>query len=136
MRIRPIARGDIDGLQQIAQETGVGFTSLPDNRDFLVGKIESATRAFEQQTPVDDRLYFFVLEDDERGELAGCCAIEAQVGREVLVVEGEHEGATATLADGTIAYGDVLVGADGYFAHGVPQLRRHCVEMPNAQDDA
>ncbi|MDW5377646.1 arginine N-succinyltransferase [Halomonas sp. HP20-15] len=83
MRIRPIARGDIDGLQQIAQETGVGFTSLPDNRDFLAGKIESAIRAFEQKTPVDDRLYFFVLEDDENGELAGCCAIEAQVGREV-----------------------------------------------------
>lgn len=32
---------------------------------------------------IDDRLYFFVLEDDVNGELAGCCAIEAQVGREV-----------------------------------------------------
>ncbi|WP_129139295.1 arginine N-succinyltransferase [Modicisalibacter coralii] len=83
MRIRPIARGDLDGLQQIARETGVGFTSLPDNRDFLAGKIASAERAFAQRTPVDDRLYFFVLEDEESGELAGCCAIEAQVGREV-----------------------------------------------------
>lgn len=83
MRIRPIAHGDLDGLQQLAQETGVGFTSLPDNRDFLAGKIESAARAFEERTAVDERLYFFVLEDETSGELAGCCAIEGQVGREV-----------------------------------------------------
>ncbi|MEC4766520.1 arginine N-succinyltransferase [Halomonas sp. CUBES01] len=83
MRIRPIARDDLDGLQALAQQAGVGFTSLPDNREFLAGKIEAAARAFEERTPVDDRLYFFVLEDDDSGELAGCCAIEGQVGREV-----------------------------------------------------
>ena len=83
MRIRPIARDDLDGLQALAQQAGVGFTSLPDNREFLAGKIESAARAFEERTPVDDRLYFFVLEDETNGELAGCCAIEGQVGREV-----------------------------------------------------
>ncbi|QNI02195.1 arginine N-succinyltransferase [Halomonas sp. SH5A2] len=83
MRIRPIARDDLDGLQALAQQAGVGFTSLPDNREFLAGKIEAAARAFEERTPVDDRLYFFVLEDEDNGELAGCCAIEGQVGREV-----------------------------------------------------
>ncbi|MDP3535093.1 MAG: arginine N-succinyltransferase [Halomonas sp.] len=83
MRIRPIARDDLDGLQALAQQAGVGFTSLPDNREFLAGKIEAAARAFEERTAVDDRLYFFVLEDEESGELAGCCAIEGQVGREV-----------------------------------------------------
>ena len=83
MRIRPIARDDLDGLQALAQQAGVGFTSLPDNREFLAGKIEAAARAFEERTPVDDRLYFFVLEDEQNGELAGCCAIEGQVGREV-----------------------------------------------------
>ncbi|WP_404375448.1 arginine N-succinyltransferase [Vreelandella aquamarina] len=83
MRIRPIARDDLDGLQALAQQAGVGFTSLPDNREFLAGKIESAARAFEERTPIDDRLYFFVLEDETNGELAGCCAIEGQVGREV-----------------------------------------------------
>lgn len=83
MRIRPIARDDLDGLQALAQQAGVGFTSLPDNREFLAGKIDAAARAFEERTPVDDRLYFFVLEDDTNGELAGCCAIEGQVGREV-----------------------------------------------------
>ncbi|MBB3191374.1 arginine N-succinyltransferase [Halomonas cerina] len=83
MRIRPIAEGDLDELQALARETGVGFTSLPDNRDFLAQKIETAVSAFEERTPVDQRLYFFVLEDDATGRLAGCCAIEGQVGREV-----------------------------------------------------
>ncbi|WP_346795523.1 arginine N-succinyltransferase [Halomonas sp. Bachu 37] len=83
MRIRPIAHGDLDGLQALAQQAGVGFTSLPDNREFLAGKIEAAASAFEERTPKDDRLYFFVLEDESNGELAGCCAIEGQVGREV-----------------------------------------------------
>ncbi|WP_251977689.1 arginine N-succinyltransferase [Salinicola avicenniae] len=82
MRLRPIAHGDIEELQALARETGVGFTSLPDNRDFLVSKIDKAVAAFEGRLPPEERLYFFVLEDEESGELAGCCAIEAEVGRE------------------------------------------------------
>ena len=83
MRIRPIARNDLDGLQVLAQQAGVGFTSLPDNREFLASKIESAASAFEERTPKNDRLYFFVLEDETSGELAGCCAIEGEVGHDV-----------------------------------------------------
>jgi arginine N-succinyltransferase len=83
MRIRPIAEGDLDELQTIARETGVGFTSLPDNRDFLAARIATAMSAFEERTPVDQRLYFFVLEDEVQGRLAGCCAIDGQVGREI-----------------------------------------------------
>ena len=82
MRMRPIVETDIDELQALARETGVGFTSLPDNRDFLAARIASTVSAFEERTPVDQRLYFFVLEDEETGRLAGCCAIEGQVGRE------------------------------------------------------
>ncbi|MBZ5486244.1 arginine N-succinyltransferase [Halomonas aquamarina] len=83
MRIRPIARADVDGLLTLAQQAGVGFTSLPSNREFLAGKIEASARAFEERTPVNHRLYFFVLEDEANGELAGCCAIEGQVGHTV-----------------------------------------------------
>ncbi len=83
MRIRPIAEGDLDELQALARETGVGFTSLPDNRDFLAARIATAMSAFEERTPVDQRLYFFVLEDEAQVRLAGCCAIDGQVGREI-----------------------------------------------------
>jgi len=83
MRIRPIAEGDLNELQALARETGVGFTSLPDNRDFLADKIAATEDAFAERRPVDRRNYFFVLEDEANGALAGCCAIEGQVGREV-----------------------------------------------------
>lgn len=83
MRMRPIAEGDLDELQALARETGVGFTSLPDNRDFLASRIASTVAAFEERSPRDQRLYFFVLEDEATGRLAGCCAIEGQVGREI-----------------------------------------------------
>lgn len=83
MRIRPIAEGDLAELQALARETGVGFTSLPDNSDFLADKIAATEAAFAERRPVDQRNYFFVLEDENTGALAGCCAIEGQVGREV-----------------------------------------------------
>lgn len=83
MLIRPIAESDLAELQAMARETGVGFTSLPDNQEFLCAKIAATVAAFEQRTPIDRRNYFFVLEDEESGRLAGCCAIEGQVGREV-----------------------------------------------------
>ncbi|WP_110675770.1 arginine N-succinyltransferase [Salinicola sp. RZ23] len=82
MRLRPISHHDIDELKSLAQETGVGFTSLPNDHDFLVAKIDKAVAAFEGRVPACERLYFFVLEDEQSGELAGCCAIEAEVGRE------------------------------------------------------
>lgn len=83
MRIRPIAPSDLDELHALARETGVGFTSLPDKREFLARKIETTVKAFDGTTPAEECLYFFVLEDEEAGRLAGCCAIESQVGRDV-----------------------------------------------------
>ncbi|RKR06866.1 arginine succinyltransferase [Kushneria sinocarnis] len=95
MLMRPIEFDDLEALQAIAVETGVGFTSLPDNRDFLAARIDETRRAFEMPDgapglATDPANYFFVLEDDElsagvpRAErIAGCCAIEARVGLDV-----------------------------------------------------
>ncbi|RJS91849.1 arginine N-succinyltransferase [Salinisphaera sp. Q1T1-3] len=90
MLIRPIEETDLEALHTIAIETGAGFTSLPDNRDFLAEHIAETRRAFDKTE--DDAslasapdLYFFVLEDDAvdgpvADRIAGCCAIEARVG--------------------------------------------------------
>lgn len=92
MLIRPIDTGDLDALHAIALETGPGFTSLPDNRNFLAEHIEKASLAFAKPDhdpglARDPNLYFFVLEDDTlepdtplTQRIAGCCAIEARVG--------------------------------------------------------
>ncbi|ANF59036.1 arginine N-succinyltransferase [Halotalea alkalilenta] len=83
MIVRPIQLDDLDALQQMARETGVGFTSLPDNREFLREKIEHSMASFLDPRGEGAQLYFFVLEDDQASSaerIAGCCAIEARVG--------------------------------------------------------
>lgn len=92
MLIRPIEERDLDALHAIAIETGAGFTSLPDNREFLADKIAETRTAFEKaegdpSLADGPDLYFFVLEDDSLAadssladRIAGCCAIEARVG--------------------------------------------------------
>jgi len=95
MLIRPIEERDLDALHAIAIETGEGFTSLPDNREFLAEHIAATRAAFEKtedHPSLKDApdLYFFVLEDDSvdtdasaADRIAGCCAIEARVGLDV-----------------------------------------------------
>lgn len=81
MIIRPIAHTDLAALQQIAIESGPGFTSLQDDRDFLVRKIQHSIDSFAcaVETPGDES-YLFVLEDSDTGEVMGTTGIEASVG--------------------------------------------------------
>ena len=43
--IRPIETADYQALYQIAQDSGIGFTSLPVNEDLLKKKIQAADAA-------------------------------------------------------------------------------------------
>ena len=79
--IRPIGPQDQDALYQIAVDSGVGFTSLPINRDVLNEKIARSVASFAKPLDApDDEGYLFVLEDTETGEVMGTTAIEASVG--------------------------------------------------------
>ncbi|GGY18913.1 arginine N-succinyltransferase [Paludibacterium paludis] len=80
MLIRPVARGDLPGLMALAGSAGVGMTSLPLNEERLTRRIERAELSFAGELDRGDQGYVFVLEDDETGEVAGICAIEAAVG--------------------------------------------------------
>lgn len=79
--IRPIRKDDFDSLKCIAIESGVGFTSLPNNDELLHGKINRSVNSFskEVESP-NDELYLFVMEDTETGEVVGTSGIEAAVG--------------------------------------------------------
>jgi len=50
MIIRPVALSDLAALQQIAVESGPGFTSLVDDRDFLTQKIRHSMDSFNRHT--------------------------------------------------------------------------------------
>ncbi|WP_412972217.1 arginine N-succinyltransferase [Glaciecola sp. MF2-115] len=79
--IRPIRASDYPSLYAIAQESGIGFTSLPVNEELLQNKISKAESAI-QSTPTKPGVqsYLFVMEDTETGEVVGTSGIEATVG--------------------------------------------------------
>lgn len=79
--IRPIAQKDFAALLQIAEESGIGFTSLPVDDTLLQNKIEKSETSFSAQiSTAGDEGYLFVLEDSITGEILGTSGIEANVG--------------------------------------------------------
>lgn len=81
MIIRPIAHKDLLALQAIAVESGPGFTSLVDDREFLVNKIQHSIDSFARRVEQPgDEGYLFVLEDPDTGEVIGTTGVEASVG--------------------------------------------------------
>lgn len=81
MIIRPIAHKDLAVLQEIAVESGPGFTSLVDDRDFLIRKIQHSIDSFASAvTEPGSESYLFVLEDPDTGDVIGTTGIEASVG--------------------------------------------------------
>lgn len=81
MIIRPIAHSDLPALEQIAVESGPGFTSLMDDRDFLRRKIQHSIDSLEKTVTQPGREgYLFVLEDPETGDVIGTTGMEASVG--------------------------------------------------------
>jgi arginine N-succinyltransferase len=79
--IRPIQQQDYSSLYDIAQESGVGFTSLPVNEILLKSKIENSVKAFEKDVKQPgDESYLFVMEDNETQEVVGTSGIASSVG--------------------------------------------------------
>lgn len=81
MIIRPITSDDYPVLHEIAQESGIGFTSLPVNEGILRSKIKHSEESFlkDVKTPGTED-YLFVMEDSRTGQVVGTSGIEAAVG--------------------------------------------------------
>ena len=79
--IRPINSDDYSSLHEIAQESGVGFTSLPVNEVLLKSKIDKSVRSFAKEiTQPEDESYLFVMQELETQEVVGTSAIASSVG--------------------------------------------------------
>jgi arginine N-succinyltransferase len=79
--IRPIKRDDYLSLHEIAQESGVGFTSLPVNEVLLKSKIDKSIQAFAKDvTQPGDESYLFVMQDQETQDVVGTSGIASSVG--------------------------------------------------------
>lgn len=79
--IRPIREEDYSALYQIAQDSGIGFTSLPVNETLLKKKIFASQAAFTSHPKSPgQQSYLFVMEDTETCSVVGTSGIEATVG--------------------------------------------------------
>ncbi|WP_100914195.1 arginine N-succinyltransferase [Pseudoalteromonas spongiae] len=79
--VRPIKSSDYPALMKIAEDSGHGFTSLPQNEDLLKRKIARSEQSFSKSVShPEDEGYLFVMEDLATGEVVGTSAIEAAVG--------------------------------------------------------
>lgn len=78
---------DLEGICKLPQFTGAGFTTLPDDPDFLAKRLASACHAFDDKIKAPhDEYYLFVLESISPGqatEIIGVSAIEASAGSQI-----------------------------------------------------
>ncbi len=77
--IRTVNPGDLDGLYELAKQTGPGMTSLPADKKLLADKIQESINSLSiEPTQVGAEAYRFVLEQE--GKIIGVAAIRARVG--------------------------------------------------------
>ncbi len=84
MSIRPIEPGDLQALEALVEGSGVGLTSLPRDRATLRQRLEHSQQSFAQSSGsadcADERLFFFVLEDNATARIVGTTAIKTGIG--------------------------------------------------------
>lgn len=79
--IRPIHPNDLEQLYQLAEESGIGLTSLPANEAQLKSRIKSSQQAFSSQADTtSNQSYLFVIEDTQKQQIVGTSGIESAVG--------------------------------------------------------
>ncbi len=79
--LRPVEPTDLPQLQQLARDSLVGVTSLPDDSERLRVKIADSCTSFDSEavSPGPEN-YLFVLEDRDSQRLVGCSEILAKAG--------------------------------------------------------
>jgi arginine N-succinyltransferase len=79
--LRPVELTDLPQLQQLARDSLVGVTSLPDDSERLREKILDSCDSFDKDVQGNGpENYFFVLEDLASQRLVGCSEILATAG--------------------------------------------------------
>lgn len=76
--IRPADKKDLVELFDLAKQ----FTllNMPADKKFITSRIDESLRSFAGEAPLLERRYFFVCEDTENGNIAGCSQLIGQKG--------------------------------------------------------
>lgn len=83
MIVRHAAHRDLDDIYRLAQragESGIGLTSLPQNKAILAERITRTNHTLDGLAEKSDASYLFVLEDTTIQKIVGVSAIEVAVG--------------------------------------------------------
>ena len=83
MIVRHAAHRDLDDIYRLAQragESGIGLTSLPENKEILAERITRTHHTLDGLAEKCDASYLFVLEDTSIQKIVGVSAIEVAVG--------------------------------------------------------
>lgn len=72
-RIRPVKETDLEAIIALTQQTGLGFTTLPKNKQRMQLLVTQGAASFHQKT--GHAFYFFVLEEIASHELVGTAGI-------------------------------------------------------------
>lgn len=78
--VRPVAISDQAEILALAQEAGIGFTSLPPDAEVLEKKIRRSVASAEGKADKNDETFLFVLEDAAKKKLVGTAGLVAHVG--------------------------------------------------------
>ena len=78
--VRPAGPADLDHLLELAILSGPGFTSLPEDPDQLVERLELSRDSFAGALEPTDRWYTLMLEETDTGDVDGIGSVKAAVG--------------------------------------------------------
>lgn len=81
MLFRSALDSDLEAIYHLAEQSGVGMTTLPKDKKLLQKRLEWSTSSFKKKkgTPQEE-YYFFVLENQINKEIVGISAIESCIG--------------------------------------------------------
>jgi arginine N-succinyltransferase len=79
--IRPVSIADLDQLIQLAEQAGVGLTTLPSDRDLLRRRILKSQRSIDNigEKPGGES-FLFVMQDVDSGKVIGASGVVSKVG--------------------------------------------------------
>ena len=80
MIVRHAEHKDLDDIYILAGKSGIGLTSLPQNKEILSARILRTQNTLQGQAAQSEQGYLFVLEDTELQRVVGVSAIEVSVG--------------------------------------------------------
>lgn len=81
---RKARANDLDAIQQLAENCGVGITTLPNDKSFLATRLQQSCASFAKNiSKPEQEYYLFVLEDTQTSRVVGTSAIESAIGQEL-----------------------------------------------------